>query len=186
MNSSFVPPVMPYIDIRKVLYQEQGMFSQLGGNNNDIFLPNVTSGTLSGSTNIDLGYGGYTDDCHMLVFWKDSSGQYSSVVKRPYIADNMRQMIAFVFVPNKNEYNADVSVVRSPNVSSSRFYNPFSNGSLLDYLGVDLSGLYNEQLKYFANIVDEFEKSTFLNSNIGFDPFIDDFTPSYFYSSLLC
>lgn len=131
-NPLWTPPEMPYIDVRKVLYDS--LF--LTATQSDIlFKRDDAIGNY-----IPIVFNGYDSDVDFLylTFEFDSDDRLAAVHSGILITTtgyfDSRFTILIPFIRNKNEQ------YQYPHNIAGK-YNPFSNGTLLDYLGVDLSGL---------------------------------------------
>lgn len=137
MSTTFVPPVMPYIDVRKLLFGQNSLFQELAGNSSDLILIDQT---YISTNKYRYLFRDFSFDVQYLVLWAESDKQYSFIINASNIINleldtNAKQYFFIPFIPNKNE-------ARTEDFSTGFRYNPFSNGSLLDYLGVDLTGMY--------------------------------------------
>lgn len=150
-NVSFIPPVMPYLDIRKILYNSKlfGKTTELSSLNTDVYKEDS-----DGVSYIDL------DDsvcnynaCYILDLWYEDQGGTggftiypfkTSILFDPDHQSHMHHML-IRFIPNKSEFHATTPTnykdVPQPLQYNQR-YNPFSNGSLFDFLGVDIEPVY--------------------------------------------
>lgn len=143
-NPLWTPPEMPYIDIRNVLY------NGLTVNSFDLAqAPEFDSLGDHFYSVEDKSYNGYSVSYLVLGANFNSDGEIRGVTS--YISDNKRMPIdmnldadAYYIIPfvrNKNEMT-----------DMRPWYNPFSAGSLFDYLGVDLSGMYSHNENWLASL----------------------------------
>lgn len=148
-NPLWTPPEMPYIDIRQVLYNS--LFCDPDNMMVEFVEPQAYIDDPSfGSTGLLNPHVYYlllqpiineTDDTKEIVDFYSLITPDLSLITRDYVdlSDSSGLWYIIPFVPNKTEQK----------YTNGR-YNPFSNGTLFDYLGIDLSGMYEKNL----NILD--------------------------------
>lgn len=148
-NPLWTPPEMPYIDVREVLFKSKLFIDEL---NNPFEFEVFMSGGHDGIERVTY-YGLNALGNNYLVLlandFSDSSDIESYITNRLQFIDFSQKKFAIVisYIENKS---MDI-----PSHLRPLYYNPFSNGTLFDYLGVDLSGLYYNNYSLFRSSLDD-------------------------------
>lgn len=168
-NPSWTPPEMPYIPVfnaltipfdREMHNHEFGGYGMNWHSYNGNFLANihVEGESYNRQNTLGLMY------ANALYIYKSNDQWCCEKILDPYnyywpLQDN--QGVIIFYAPNKYESVVKPYDGTGPYVSDelknyeNPYYNVFSNGSLFDYLGVDLSGYYAKQRKWFEDSLTE-------------------------------
>lgn len=162
IQGNFVPPEMPYIKPLKML--DLFCNSQFAVNG-----PNFNFANMINQFEIRASNAGYLslEGAHgvrLLVISKADGGKiniYNSatdplgvecVFDYEYDTDKNAEQIVIAYMPNKYDQFERSYLL---NNQSKDVYNIFSNGTLFDYLGVDLSGHYAKQYDWVRKVVSD-------------------------------
>lgn len=140
-NQNFIPPEMPYIDIFDVFKHANG------------YMPNSA---LSLEANLF-----WFRNCYYLICVDYDESHKFCVISReaPNLnnLDNKCDSVQiYVFVPNREDIFEGIDYVvgdeQVHHITTTRFYNPFAAGSLMDFLGVNIDGFYSEIADNLLNV----------------------------------
>lgn len=153
-NPMWTPPEHPYIDVRQVLFR---------GN---LFGIGEAANLLSFDSDLTSYHIDATDAFnpqgvrHLVIFVDDQGsvpqyrqyevldiGNYRDFGMNSF--DPHARIFVFSYIPNKFDVSAQQD--------SLKFYNVFSNGTLFDYLGVDISGVTADMRTLLGQIEDEIQ-----------------------------
>lgn len=165
MQGAFVPPEMPYI--KPMIYLRHMTNSTW-----------MHGGTMINSHNYALAYDNSTgkafisDACNLnllviratgdVELYEGINGSNLCLFDYDFKTNKNAETIFVAYIPNKYD-SQNEREIDGYNVGDRKYYNPFSNGTLFDYLGLDLSGHYVHQANYVQRMV--VNSRTALNDN---------------------
>ena len=185
MSSGFTPPEMPYINIFQAVSAITSAAQVLSPSDSNYKEPFV-NGIGFDYTSVSSDVVNLADASWVGVSWLylyENDGEFKSAiildgnVGADLYKDNEAILIPFL----RNKYETQLENVLDPDSFLNGYcpYNPFSAGSLFDYLGVDLCGHYAKQLDWVKSAISKSKTALNSSADIVIDSHFVPAVPDY-------